>query len=121
MFPPTITINVATGQDRVLNRLNQDAFGSEYGYSDANEGISMKIRHSTDSVDKDGIAMKRHNVLIERVVYPTPIKRMEKYTATTTMRAGSQNDPALCASLMKGLLTWENTGTNLADLSVGVN
>lgn len=120
-FPGTITITIATGEDRILNRVNQDNYGSEYQYNSATEGIVMKIRHSTDSVDGDGIAMRRHNVLIERVVFPTPTTAMEKYTCTGTFRHGTQNDPGKSASFMKGLVGWLNSGTILTDLSVGTN
>lgn len=120
-FPGTITITIATGEDRILNRVNQDNYGSEYQYSSATEGIVMKIRHSTDSIDRDGISMRRHNVLVERVVYPTPTAAMQKFSSTVTFRHGSQNDPAASAAITKGVLAWVSGGTVLADLSVGTN
>lgn len=121
MFGATITITVAPSTDRVLNRVNQDGYGSEYAYASATEACRLLIRHTTDSADADGIIMKRHNVFFERVIYPTPTAEMQKFTATSTIRHGKFNDPALSATLMDGLSDWLISGTILADLSVGVN
>lgn len=121
MFPSTLTITIATGQDRILNRVNQDNFGSEYQYSSATEAISMKIRHSTDSVDSDGLVMKRHNVYFERIVFPTISTLLKKESYTATMRNDRYDDPAVVAGIAKGVNTWLNTSTNLVDLAAGVN
>lgn len=121
MFANTITITIASGQDRILNRVNQDNFGSEYQYSDANEAISMKIRHSTDSVDSDGLVMKRHNVFFERIVYPTATTLLKKESYTTTLRHDKYDNPAVVADIAKGVNTWLNSGVVLADLSKGQN
>lgn len=121
MFANTITITIAPSTDRVLQRVNQDNFGSEYQYADASEAISMKIRHSTDTPDADGIVMKRHNVFIERVVFPTPTVAMKKFTATSTLRHGRYDDPSASALFAKGLSTWLVSGTVLADLAAGNN
>lgn len=120
MFANTITLTI-NASDYILNRINQDNFGSEYQYSGTDSSIVMKIRHSTDSPDSDGITMKRHNVFIERVVYPTPTSALEKATATMTIRHGAFVDPAEGANLQAALNAWVATGTVLADLGQGVN
>lgn len=121
MFAATITITIAPSVTRVLNRVNQDSYGSEYQYSDSLEAISMKIRHTTDSVDGDGLTMKRHNVFFERVVYPTVSVPMKKYSFTGTVRHDRYADPSAAASAASGVCDWLTSGTVLADLSVGVN
>jgi hypothetical protein len=122
MFAATLTLTIA-GNARVLNRVNQDSFGSEYSYSDSDQAITMKIRHSIDSADSDGIVMKRHNVFVERVVYPTPTTLMEKFTSTVTMRHGKFDDPIGTADLFKALavLLAASSSQMVTDLSVGVN
>lgn len=119
-LPATITLTIAT-VPYVLRRINQDNYGSEYSFSGADRALSMKIRHSTDSVDKDAIVMKRHNVFVEQVVYPTPTANMKKESWTFTMRGGSLEDPILTSDLAKACTTWANTGTTIVDLSVGDN
>lgn len=122
MFAATLTLTIA-GNARVLNRLNQDQFGSEYGYSDAVQSIVMKIRHSQDSPDADGISMKRHNLFVEWIVYATPTAAMKKFTSTTTIRAGKTDDPVSCADLHKAVAVLLATSSSqmVTDLSVGIN
>lgn len=121
MFASTISITIAPSTTRVLNRVNQDNFGSEYQYSDAAEAISMKIRHSLDNPDSDGLIMKRHNVFFERVVYPTPTATMKKYSFTATVRHDKFADPVAGATGAKGMCDWLISGTILAGLVVGEN
>lgn len=122
MFAATLTLTIA-GNARVLNRVNQDAFGSEYSYSDALQSIAMKIRHSQDSPDADGITMKRHNVFVEHVVYPTLTVPMKKYTSTVTIRNGKFDDPVGTADLFKAVavLLAASSSQMVTDLSVGIN
>nr|UJQ85988.1 MAG: hypothetical protein 2 [Leviviridae sp.] len=121
MFPNTISILIATGDTLILNRVNQDSYGSEYQFADATRAASMKIRHSKDSPDKDGLTMKRHNVFFEYVVYPTPTSLLKKFTYTGTLRHGQYDDPALCASIAKGVEAWVSSGSVAADLAAGKN
>lgn len=121
MFPNTFTVTIATGKDRILNRVNQDNYGSEYTYSDSAEAITMLIRHSTDSVDKDGITMKRHNVFFERIVYPTAVDLLKKQSYTATLRIGQYEDPDVVADIAKGVNAWLASGTVLPDLASGQN
>lgn len=121
MFANTITITIATGQDRILQRINQDSYGSEYQYSDAVESCNLKIRHSSDKKDANGLVMKRHNVFFERIVYPTPTSLMKSQTFTATLRGDTYSDPATVAGVAKGVEAWLQSTTVNADLAVGVN
>lgn len=122
MFANTLTLTI-DGVGYVLNRLNQDSFGSEYQYSGAARAIVMKIRHSVDTPDKDGVIMKRHNVFVEQVIYPTPSDAMKKETFTATLRGGKFENPDLTADLAVGVIAWLSASSSAAinDLSVGVN
>lgn len=122
MFAATMTLTVG-GTGYVLNRLNQDNYGSEYRYSDANRSITLLVRHSRDNPDRDGLAMVRHNLFVEHVVYPTPTTAMEKYTSTTTIRHGEYNAPAGAADLVKAVnvLLAASSSQMVTDLSVGIN
>lgn len=120
MFPSTITLTVNTVA-KVLNRVNQDSYGSEYQLNAATESYNLKIRHSTDSIDGDGLVMKRHNVFVEHIVYPTPTTAMKKETFTVTLRHDKFNDPTGIVDIGKAVNVWLGTATNLADLGAGVN
>lgn len=120
MFPATITLTV-NAIAKVLNRVNQDSYGSEYQLNGATELYNLKIRHSTDPVDGDGLVMKRHNVFVEHIVYPTPTTAMKKDTVTVTFRHDKYNDPTGVVDIVKAVNVWLGTTTNLADLGAGVN
>lgn len=120
MFPATITLTINTIA-KVLNRVNQDAYGSEYQYNGALEGIVMKIRHSQDSPDGDGLALKRHNVFVEHVIFPTPTAAMKKFTYTATVRQDRYSGTVESVDLGKAVNAWLAASTNFADLGAGVN
>lgn len=122
MFANTLTLTIA-GVATVLNRVNQDAFGSEYQFTDALSSVSMKIRHSLDNPDKDGISMKRHNLFVERIVFPTLTVPMKKFTSTVTMRQGKFDDPVGTSDLLKAVnvLLATSSSQMVLDLSVGIN
>jgi hypothetical protein len=118
MFANTLDIVVGSNT-YTLRRLNQDDFGSEYRFTNGERALSMKIRHSTDKVDGDGLVMKRHNVFLEHIVYPSPTTALKKYTATCTIRDCAFGNPADSAALFSGLITWASSGTVPADLVAG--
>lgn len=120
MFAATITLTI-NAVAKVLNRVNQDAYGSEYSLLSATESINMKIRHSADSPDADGMKLRRHNVFVEHLVYATPTTLAKKATYTATIRCEYATDPTMSSDLGKAVNVWLGTGTNMADLSVGVN
>lgn len=121
MFANTITLTI-NAVAKVLRRINQDNYGSEYSFASATESIVMKIRHSVDSVDsKTGMVMKRHNVFVEHTVFPTVTDLQKKFTYTATLRHGDMNDPAAVADLGLAVNVWLASGTIIDDLAVGDN
>lgn len=122
MFSATITLTIG-GDAKVLNRVNQDNYGSEYQLNGTAEAINLKIRHSVDSVDKDGIVMLRHNVYIERVTYATPTTGLKKESYTFTMRGGKFEDTTPMSDLAIAANAWLGASTNAAllDLAKGIN
>jgi len=122
MFGGTLALTIA-GSGYTLQRVNQDNYGSEYQFSGTLDAVNMKIRHSLDGVDADGIVMRRHNVYIERVIYPTALATVKKQSFTFTMRGGKFEDPVPMADVAKAALTWLSASTYSAlnDLSIGVN
>lgn len=121
-IPATFTLTIAPSTTRVLERQWDDPLGSYFKYEDANEVITMQIRHSQDTPDKDGIVMSRHNVFLERVVFATPTTNMLKYSTTNTVRYGTKGNGSAAASatLETGINAWINSGTIAADLANGL-
>jgi hypothetical protein len=119
MFPSTITLTVATVA-KVLDRRNQDNFGSTYQLIASTEAITLTIRHSLEK-DKLGKQYRRHNVSVDYVVYATPTTPEQNWTCSTTFRAEDKTDPVKLADVMKALAAWLGSGTVISDLAAGVN
>jgi hypothetical protein len=119
MFPSTITLTIATVA-KVLDRRNQDNFGSTYQLIGTAETITMQIRHTIET-NKLGKSYRRHNVLVEYVIYATPTTPEQYWSFSTVFRAEDKTDPAKLADLAKAVNVWLASGTVIADLSAGVN
>lgn len=69
MFADTITITV-NSVDKILNRINQDAYGSEYFLRGSDDDFRLKIRHTNYTAKTSGRVTDRHNVEFVHTVYP---------------------------------------------------
>ena len=63
----TITINAVA---KVLNRINQDQYSSEYFLRGTLDEFRLKIRHSSYTNSVTGKLTDRHNVELVQTVYP---------------------------------------------------
>lgn len=68
MFADTITFTI-NSVAKVLNRINQDKYSSEYFLRTATDEFRAKIRNST-YVGTNGKTVDRHNVELQQTVYP---------------------------------------------------
>lgn len=119
MFANTLTLTIA-GAPKVLTRINQDGYGSEYQFNGSADSIVMKIRHSTEKADATGFQMKRHNVYVERTIFATATTLKRVQSATVTLRGGSAESPTLAADLMAGVFVLLDAAM-LTGLSIGDN
>lgn len=119
MFPATITLTI-NAIAKVLDRRNQDNFGSTYQLVGTTETITLQIRHTVEKT-KEGLTMKRHNVLVEHVVYANGTSAEQYRSFSTVFRGEDKTDPTLVSDLAKSVVVWLNTGSNIADLAMGVN
>lgn len=120
-FPQTITLTL-NAVPKVLNRLNQDNFGSYYTYKGPTEEIRMQIRHSVDSVDKKtGLVNDRHNVFVEHTIYATPVAAVKYSSFTGTIRQGNAQDILLGQYLSAAVVDWLDTAGVIPDLVAGIN
>lgn len=69
MFADTLTLTV-NAVPKVLTRINQDGYSSEYLLKNATECYSLKIRNSSFTDKTRGEIRERHNVEIVHTVYP---------------------------------------------------
>lgn len=121
MFPATITITIDS-VDTILNRVNQDNFGSEYLLIDSAKKCSLKIRHSLEGVNSAlQTKMARHNVFFEHITFPTLTTPEVVRSYTMTLRAPELSDPQIITKIGAGVQAWLATSTNLLQISSGVN
>lgn len=70
MFTETITITI-NSVAKILSRINQDAYGSEYRLRESTGEFRLKIRNTTYSdKTRPGVKVDRHNVELIQEVYP---------------------------------------------------
>lgn len=121
-FGATITLTV-NAVAKVLNRINQDNYGSEYSLLTATDSWNLKIRHSTDSPDADGVTMLRHNVYLEHITYATGSTPLYKESITWTQRAGRFDGTTQLGYDGKAVGAWlvAASGLVIDDLSIGLN
>lgn len=112
MFANTLTLTV-NAVAKVLTRVNQDNFGSEYRLTTGIESYVLKIRHSKQT--SAGVTFQVHNLMVEHKVFATLTEQEKVLTASITLRGGYGHDPSaldylsdalgvLAASLMSGLV-----------------
>jgi hypothetical protein len=114
----TITVNAVA---KVLNRINQDNYGSEYYLRATLDEYRVKIRHSKESPQADGRQFDRHNIEVTHTVFATStvpeIKRINSYT-NRTLANDSITDAGYLfagfvdyvdnATVQGDLLTWQS-------------
>lgn len=120
-FGSTITLTV-NSVAKVLNRINQDNYGSEYYLRNGStDSYRVQIRHSQESPLPDGHRNDRHNVTITHVVFgtaPAPdVTRQVTFTARvkdndSLTDMGYLFDAAVnymdSATVQGDLLTWQS-------------
>lgn len=71
MFTDTVTITV-NSVAKILTRINQDKYSSEYLLRGATDEFHLRIRHSSFTDKTRGVTVDRHNVEFVQTVYATP-------------------------------------------------
>lgn len=109
----TITVNAVA---KVLNRINQDNYGSEYYLRSSTDEFRMKIRHSKEAKQADGRKLDRHNVEITQTVFATStVPALTRYTSLT-IRCQEYDDVTLAGYLVAGSIDYLDSATVQGDL-----
>jgi bifunctional N-acetylglucosamine-1-phosphate-uridyltransferase/glucosamine-1-phosphate-acetyltransferase GlmU-like protein len=101
----TVTYNSVA---KVLNKINQDNYTSEFYLRDALEDYRVKVRHSTESVKAGQPVYERHQVDLTRTVFATTTTPERIYQTYTVIRLQKGADPdaaELLASALCGVLS----------------
>jgi hypothetical protein len=113
-FGSTITLTV-NSVAKVLNRINQDNYGSEYALLDPTEEYRIKIRHSRAKGTKSATSGDRHNIEVTHVIYgtsPAPDVTRKAYIVLTNE---SSDNKTSVEYLADAFLVYLASGTVIGD------
>lgn len=112
-FGDTITITI-NSVAKVLNKINQDGFSSEYLLRETTGEFSMNIRHSRDKAIVNGFPLERHNVVLKQTIYPVAPSTPGMVRQISTTLVADRTDVAATLLLFDvgfvGFLTSGNMG-----------
>nr|UJQ85375.1 MAG: hypothetical protein 2 [Leviviridae sp.] len=81
MFADTLTITI-NSVAKVLTRINQDGYSSEYFLREATGNFSLKLRNSQYTDKTRGVKVDRHNIELVQTVFavaPAVTNTVRKY------------------------------------------
>lgn len=87
----TLTIKV-NAVDKILKRINQDAFSTQYYLHAGSEEFTVNVRHTKESAQKDGTVFDRHNVEYIHTVFATETARAKTRVTYVVMRNVRDDD-----------------------------
>jgi len=94
----TITLGGSGGTDKVLNKINQDGYTSEYLLRETLQEFAVKIQHS-----KNG-ARDRHYVEVKQTIFAVDSDSVDSvYTVSNVILAGKAEPVADVVDLQEGL------------------
>lgn len=70
----TATLGGSGGTAVVTSKINEGNYSAEYLKKRATDEVTVRVRHSKDTVKAGTQLFDRHNVLFEQYVYPTEAK-----------------------------------------------
>lgn len=72
MFSDTITITI-NAVPKILNRINQDGYSSEYFLREATGDFRLKIRNTSYTDKQRGVSVDRHNCELVQNIFPASV------------------------------------------------
>lgn len=111
MFADTITVTI-NAVAKILTRINQDGYGSEYYLKSATDDFRLRLRNTSYQDRVRGIKVDRHNIeLVHQVfaVAPATIPTIRKYYSVLENDATDSNvDSSKFAAGITGFQTEAN-------------
>lgn len=114
----TLTIN---GNAKVLVKINQDNFGSQYYLRETLQEFTVNVRHSKESPNtKTGIQYDRHNVELVHTVFPTETVPARSRVVYLVARNTRDDDYGAVGEDMAGFVDFFD-GTTISNLLAWIN
>lgn len=112
MLGDSISITVS-GNAKVMKKINQDSYSSEYLLREATGEFRLKIRHSTEKSQIRGEVMDRHNVELTAVTYGVAPDDGYSIIVSTTLRNPQRIAATDVDALSDGLADWVKANATL--------
>jgi len=109
----TITINAVA---IIMNRINQDNYGSEYYLHTALSDYRVKIRHTKEPATKAGVIVDRHNVDFTQTIFATLTVPQIVRNVFLVGRYQTTDDLTAEFQFMDGFFSYVRGGTVETDL-----
>lgn len=118
MFADPITITVAT-VDKILVRINQDQYSSEYLLRSTTDEYRLRIRNTSYLDRKRNVLVDRHNVEFSRTIFPVAPATLSTIRKVYTVIENQQgDDPTGSVHTARGLFDWLIASSNAAMLKL---
>lgn len=91
---------------RVLSKINQDNYSSEYLLRTATDEFRLQVRHSTESAKPGVVPFERHNLEFTATTFATPTVAEVKNISSYTIRTRKGTDPATALLAAKAQVAW---------------
>lgn len=114
MYGDTITIT-HNAVARILVKINQDNYSSEYLLRNATDEFLLKFKHSIESAKSGVVPFERHLVEYAHTTFATATELEKKEISSILVRCRRGGDPALALQTAKALVAF-GTDPNLTKL-----
>lgn len=116
MFTDTITITI-NAVAKVLNRVNQDGYGSEYFLRDTLGSFRLKLRNSSYSdKTRGGLKVDRHNIELVEIVFPVAPATISTVRKYYSVLENDQTDSVVSSAKFAAGVTGFQTEANFTKL-----
>lgn len=99
----TITHNAVA---KVLSKINQDNYSSEYLLRSATDEFRVKVRHATESSTKGSVPFERHNIELRVTTFATLVVDQIEHLVSFTIRTRKGSSPTDALLAAKAQVAW---------------
>lgn len=103
MLGDTITIT-HNAVSKVLSKINQDNYSSEYLLRSATDEFRIKVRHNNESSAKGEVPFERHNIELRVTTFATLVVPQVEHLTSVTIRTRKGSSPTDCLLAAKAQL-----------------
>ena len=116
MFTDTLTITI-NAVAKVLNRVNQDGYGSEYYLRETDGQFRLKLRNSSyKDKTRGNVGVDRHNIELTHTVFPVAPATTPTVRKYYSVLENDQNDSVVSSAKFAAGVSGFQTEANFTKL-----